>query len=141
MAQTSVAPIILRDVLLTIGGIGGVASATADFEKHVSQVEFTPSAAVQTWKGLTPAAVFSKGTTATWTCTLAYAQDWETTDSLSQFLHDQEGEEVSCTFEPVKGGATWAATLLITPGAVGGTVDAFAVATVTLGVAGKPTLS
>jgi len=32
------------------------------------------------------------------------------------------------------------ATLLITPGAIGGTVDQYATASVTLGVSGKPTI-
>lgn len=137
MAQIDVAPIILRDVLLRITGVGS-ATGTGDFEKHVSQVEFTPSASVVNWKGLNPSAVFSYGTTATWTCTLAYAQDWETTNSLSMTLFDNEGEELECLFEPVTGGQGWEATLLITPGAIGGTVDSVAVASVTLGVVGKP---
>lgn len=135
MAVIDVQPIVLRDCKLTI-----TASATAyEFEKHVSQVEFTPTSSVQTWKGLSPAAVFSAGTSATWTATLAYAQDWETTNSLSKFLYEHEGESLECLFEPKSGGAGWEATLIITPGAIGGTVDAFAVATVTLGVDGRPT--
>lgn len=138
MAQTAIAPIIMRDVLLRFTPGITTGTGAADFEKHVSQVEFTPTSSVVNWKGLDPASVFSKTTTATWTCTLAYAQDWETTDSLSSYLHDEEGEQITCVFEPVKGGATWTATLQITPGAIGGTVDAIAVATVTLGVVGKP---
>lgn len=138
MAQIDVAPIILRDVLLQFTGVGSE-TGTGDFEKHVSQVEFTPSSSVQTWKGLNPSAVFSAGTAATWTCTLSYAQDWETTNSLSQFLYDNEGEEIDVVFEPVTGGAGWTATIIVQPGSIGGTVDTYATATVTLGVVGKPT--
>lgn len=135
MAQVTVSPIILRDVLLsfTTGE-----STTAEFEKHVSQVQFDPTSSVVNWKGLNPEAVFSFGTASTWTCTLAYAQDWETADSLSQYLYDHEGEEIPVTFEPKSGGAGWTATLIIAPGSIGGTVDSVAVATVTLGVKGKP---
>lgn len=137
MAVIAVSPIILRDCKLTI-----TASATDyEFEKHVSQAQFDPSTSVQTWKGLNPDAVFSAGTAATWTCTLAYAQDWETTNSLSKFLYDHEGEKLQCHFEPKTGGAGWDATLIIAPGSIGGTVDAFATASVTLGVDGRPTPS
>lgn len=134
MAQIAVSPIVLRDALLRLT----VEATSSDFEKHVSQVQFTPSSSVVTWKGLAPDASFSAGTTATWSCQLAYAQDWETTNSLSRFLYDHEGEEVDCVFEPVSGGMGWQAKLIITPGAIGGTVDAVATATVTLGVIGKP---
>jgi len=134
MAQIAVQPFILRDVLLTLT----LDATSNDFEKHVSQVEFTPSSSPVTWKGLEPDANFTFPSTATWVCTLSYAQDWETEDSLSAFLHDNEGATVAASFEPVRGGTTWTANLVITPGAIGGTVDAVAVATVALGVNGKP---
>tara|TARA_R100000365_G_C2732152_1_gene62218 strand:- start:146 stop:565 length:420 start_codon:yes stop_codon:yes gene_type:complete len=131
MAQINVAPIILRDVLLRFSY--GEGPTTSDFEKHVSQVELTPSASTVTWKGLTPTAVFTDTGFATWTCSLSFAQDWETTDSLSQFLYDHEGEKLDVLFEPVSGGAGWESTITISPGAIGGSVDSVAVATVTLG--------
>lgn len=133
MAQIAVAPIVLTDVLLTIG--------TDSYEKHVSEVLFTPTAGIVTWKGLSPGAVFSFPTRATWTCQLSYAQDWETTNSLSQYLHDNEGEQKAAVFEPVDGGASWGATLLIVPGAIGGQIDTVPVSTVQLGVLGKPALT
>ena len=131
MTQIPVEPIILKDVVLTLG--------TDTYEKHVSQVEFTPAASIVNWKGLSPASVFAFPTAAVWSCTLAYAQDWKTTDSLSRYLYDNEGEQVAASFKPVSGsGGTWSADLLIIPGAIGGTVDQVAVATVTLGVLGRP---
>lgn len=137
MAVIAVQPIILRDCKLTI-----TSEATVyEFEQHVSQVQFDPSSSVQTWKGLTPAAVFSAGTSSTWAATLALAQDWETPNSLSRFLFDHEGEKLDCHFEPASGGAGWDATLIIAPGSIGGAVDAFATSTVTLGVDGRPTPS
>lgn len=130
----AVQPIILRDCKLTITK----AADTYVFENHVSQVQFDPSSSVQTWKGLTPAAVFSAGTSSTWAAILAYAQDWETPNSLARFLYDNEGEKLDCHFEPKSGASGWDATLIIAPGSIGGTVDAFATATVTLGVDGRP---
>lgn len=132
MATISVAPIILTDVLLTVG--------TDNYEAHVSQVEFTPTSSTVSWKGLTPTSVHTFGSTATWTVTLAYAQDWVTATSLSRYLFDNEGDTVTMTFEPKAGGPAFTADVIITPGAIGGTVDSVAVATVTLGVSGKPTL-
>jgi hypothetical protein len=72
---------------------------------------------------------------------IAYAQDWDTTGSLSQYLFANEGAEVTLTFEPVNGGASWSADVIIVPGAVGGAVDSFAVATVSLPVQGKPSFT
>lgn len=132
MAAIDISPIILTNCKLKVGD--------DNYEAHVSRVEFTPSAQTVTWKGLTPTSVFTKVSRATWTCTLEYAQDWETTNSLSQYLHENEGSEVAAEFVPEDGGATWEATLLITPGAIGGAVDSVATASVTLGVSGKPTL-
>lgn len=124
------APFILNDVLLTLGA--------NDYEGSVSAVEFAPSSNIVTWKGMKPGASYSFPTNATWQCNLTYAQDWETTNSLSRYLHDHEGETVAATFEPKSGGASFTATLLIVPGSIGGTVDAVAEASVSLGVQGKP---
>jgi hypothetical protein len=132
VVDIAVSPFVLRDCTLKIGA--------DNYEAHVSQVQFNPSSSTQTWKGLTPTAVFTDVTTATWTCTLAYAQDWTTPDSLSLYLHEHEGDEVEVVFVPRKGSGqpSIEAALLITPGAIGGTVDAFATASVTVGVNGKP---
>lgn len=133
MAQIAVAPLVLKDVTLTIG--------TDTYEKHVDQVTFTPSAQTITWTGLgsNPS---SDITTATWTCTLNYAQDWTTTDSLSQYLLANEGTTVSMTFKPASGSAqNFTADVIITPGAIGGSVNQFALSSVTLPVDGAPTYS
>ena len=131
MAQIAVQPIYLKDVVLSVAG--------SDFEKHVSSVIFTPSVATATWKGLEPTAVFTNVGSSTWMVDIAYAQDWDTSGSLSAYLFANEGSEVTLTFEPVAGGSSWTATVIVVPGAVGGAVDSFAVATVSLPVQGKPT--
>lgn len=132
MVAVTVKPFVLKDVLLKIDA--------DNYEAHVSQVEFTPSASTQTWTGLAGNTV-TDVSTATWAATLAYAQDWETADSLSRYLYDHEGDEVAVEFTPRSGsGPKFTASLIITPGAIGGTVNGFATATVTLGMSGKPVL-
>lgn len=137
MATITVTPIVLNDVVLTVG--------TDNYEAHVSKVQFDPSSSVVKWKGLTPSSQFNFGTTADWTVSLEFAQDWVTTNSLSKYLFDNEGTSKVVTFKPKKpptGTApTWTATVIITPGAIGGAVDSVAVASVTLGVQGKPALT
>ncbi len=126
MAQIAVQPIYLKDVVLSVAG--------SDFEKHVSGVTFTPSVATATWKGLEPTAVFTNVGASTWMVDLAYAQDWETVGSLSAYLFANEGLEVTLSFTPVTGGGVWSASVIIVPGAVGGAVDSYAEATVSLPV-------
>jgi len=82
-------------------------------------------------------AVYSNIGTATWVADLTFAQDWNTADSLSAYLFENEGEEVTLTFEPINGvSGTWTATVIVAPGAVGGAVDSFAEATVSLPIQG-----
>ena len=133
MATISVSPIVLKDCTLTI--------ASDDYEAHVSQVQFDPSNSSVTWQGLTPTATHTDTSSSTWTCTLALAQDWETTNSLSRYLFENEGQTKSMTFEPKAGGASFTANVIIVPGSIGGTVNQFATATVTLPVSGRPALA
>src|SRR5665647_1788177 len=131
MVQIAVAPLVLKDVTLTLG--------TDSYEKHVNEVRFTPSASTISWTGLGGNTV-SDVATATWTATLGYVQDWETVDSLGQYLLTNEGESVEASFKPKSGsGPSFTATLAITPGAIGGAVNAYATTSVTLGST-KPVL-
>lgn len=131
MPAIAVQPIILNDVTLTVG--------TDSYEAHVSQVQMDPTSQTVRWRGMTPTSVHSFGTTAEWAATLTYAQDWETTNSLSNYLYDHEGETIPVTFAPKAGGTAWDASLIIAPGSIGGTGDTVATATVTLGIDGRPT--
>lgn len=128
-----VVPIVLKDVLLQLGPDG-------EYQKHVSGVEFVPTASAVNWKGLSPSAVFSDIGAATWVCNLSFAQDWVTPDSLSRYLFEHEGETVDAVFEPKLGGPGFTAKLVVTPGSIGGAVDSVAVSTVGLGVSGRPVL-
>lgn len=131
MAQIAVAPLVLKDVILEIG--------TDDYRKHVDQVTFTPSASSVTWTGL-GANTHTDVSTATWVLTLNYVQDWDTANSLSRYLFDNEGETVEVSFSPKSGsGPAFTANVVITPGAIGGSVNAYATTSVTLG-SDKPVL-
>jgi len=137
MATIATAPIILKDTVFAV--------AADRYEAAVSTVEFVPSSSIVSWKGLTPSAVFTDVTSATWTCNLTYAQDWSTTNSLSQYLFANEGKSVVVKFIPKSAATgtvpTFTATVYIVPGTIGGAVDGFATASVTLAVSGKPTLT
>lgn len=134
MAVLTPKPLVLKDVELTIG------SGTADdFRKYVSSVAFTPSSSSITWTGL-GLNTHTDVATATWTCDLTFVQDWESADSLSRYLYDNEGETVPVTFRPKSGvGPSFTANISVTPGAIGGSVNAYAEATVSLG-SDKPVL-
>lgn len=132
MAEIAVQPFILRDCLFQV--------EADNYEAHVSQVEFAPSSSVVRFKGLTPTSNFAFGTAAEWVANLAYAQDWATPESLSEYLHEHEGESIDVTFQPLNGGRSVTATLVVAPGAIGGAVDSVAVASVSLGST-KPELS
>jgi len=132
MAVIEVEPLVLKDVTALIG--------TDDYKKHLDAVTFTPSSSSITWTGL-GGNTHTDVNTATWTVVLNYVQDWETADSLSQFLYENEGTTVPMTFHPRSGsGPSFTAQVVITPGAIGGTVNSYATTSVTLGCNGKPVL-
>lgn len=132
MATITVNPLVLKDVILELGD--------SDFAKHIDQATFTPSSSSITWTGL-GGNTHTDVATATWVLSLNYAQDWETVGSLSAYLFANEGLTVDATFRPRSGtGPSFAAEVVITPGAIGGSVNAYATASVTLGVNGKPVL-
>jgi len=124
-------PLYMKDAVVTIGSTG--------YEAEISSAVFTPSATVATWKGLTPTAVFTESGAATWVVDITASQDWDDPLSLGVYLFEHEGESVPIAFEPKAGGAGFAGTVVITPGAIGGAVDGFAESTVSLPVQGRPT--
>jgi len=134
MAAVAVAPFVLKDTVFTVGG-------TDQFEAHCSQIEFAPSTSTLQWQGLTPSASFTDSSSPSWSATLSVAQDWTTPGSLSQYLFQHQGETIDVTFVTNDGAGTWAASLIIAPGSVGGQVNAYAVQTVNLGVSGQPTFT
>jgi hypothetical protein len=133
MPTITVEPIVMRDSLITIGA--------NDHQSACSGCTFTPTTSSISWYGLTPDSTHTFPGVTSWVCQLDYAQDWTTADSLSRYLHEHEGESVSVVFEPKNGDPSVTATLVITPGAIGGTVNTVAVGSVQLGVSGKPVVA
>lgn len=125
-------PLLMRDATFTV--------ESDDYIAAISSAEFTPNGGIATFKGLTPSAVFSAAQSSTWTCALTFVQDWESVDSLSRYLFENEGSEIDVVFAPNAGGTPISATLIVTPGSIGGAVDGYATSTVQLGVVGRPTL-
>lgn len=134
MTVIAVQPIVLKDCKLLV--------EADNYEAHVSKVSLDPTTSSQTWKGLTPSASFTDSSSPTWVCSLEYAQDWETTDSLSRYLFENQGETVTAKFQPKKGTGLpeFTVELVIVAGPIGGAIDAFAVGSVSLGVNGQPVL-
>jgi hypothetical protein len=136
MAIVTPVPILMGNATVKIGGTSG-----NNYEGAVSSVEFQPSAGTVNFKGLAPTAVYTYGTAPTWALALTFAQDFETTTSLSNYLFDNQGKTVQVDVFPVAGTGKkgFSAQVIIQPGSIGGAVDSVAVATVTLGVIGAPT--
>jgi hypothetical protein len=131
MVDIAVAPIVMKNVNLLV--------PTDNYAAHVSSVTITPTAPTFSWAGLA-GNTFNGVGAATWVCAMEYAQDWSTPNSLSQYLHENEGEVITVDFEPVAGGAGWTVPLIIVPGAIGGAVNTVATASVSLPCTAKPTL-
>lgn len=131
MTLLTVQPFTMKDCLMTI--------AVDDYARHLSAIQFVPTVKQPediTWHGLTPDAEFTDTAPAdptSWALTISYAQDWETTDSLSEYLLTNAGLEKVAIFEPKRGvGKRFTATITIAPGPVGGDYKQVAVGTVTM---------
>ncbi|GAA4831611.1 hypothetical protein GCM10023221_04280 [Luteimicrobium xylanilyticum] len=108
-----------------------------DFTQAVSAVIFTPSTSTSTWRGI-GGNILKDQAIAEWTCQIDLAQDLAET-GLLRYLLDNEGASKAAVFTPVVEGPTVSATLIITPGQIGGTADGnTATASVQLAVTGKP---
>ena len=132
MPVISVAPFVLKDAIFSVD--------IDEYQHHVSGVVFTPTSSVVTWVGITPASAFSDGSTPSWGCQVNYAQDWTTPNSFSQYLLEHAGETKAVVFEPIAGGPSFTADLIIAAGPIGGETNTVQVGTVTLGVVGEPVL-
>ena len=136
MTAIAVQPYVLKNAVLTVD--------VDDYAAHVSSVVFTPSSSVVTWIGLTPSSAFSDSATPTWVCDIAYAQDWTTADSFSQYLLENQGQTKTVVFKPIGatvGDPVFTADIIIVAGPIGGEVNTVQVGTVSCGVVGEPELS
>ena len=112
--------------------------ATSNHKMAVNKCELMPSTSSTTWTG-GGANSHTDQTTPTWVVNVDYAQDWETVGSFAQYLFDNAGQTVDLEFRPKSGGIGFKASVIITPGAIGGAINSYMTASVSLGVTGKPT--
>lgn len=137
MPAIAAAPFVLKDAVFQVG--------TDSYEAHVSSVKFVPAQGTVSFQPITPAGTFTDTTSPTWTCTITYAQDWTTLNSLAQYLMTNAGTKKTVVFKPQ--GATGAGKpiftvdLMIAPGDIGGDVNTVQTATVTMGCVGAPVKS
>lgn len=130
MVAIAFQPITLNDITFKV--------EADNYEAALSSVSFDPQSGLVTFKGMTPASVWNFPQAVTWQASLTFAQDWETEDSLSNYLFDHQGETVTVQFAPKRGGRTWEADIVIAPGNIGGAGDAVATTSITLGLSGAP---
>lgn len=134
MAQINISPFIIRDCLLKIGA--------DSYEKHISKVQVDPQISQVSWQGGTPDSKFNDATITGYTVGIDYAQDWETPDSLAQYLWENKGLAKVIEFTPRNGmGQKITLTATILPGPFGGGVGPVAAGSVTLPVQGEPAIS
>ena len=107
-----------------------------DYTAAVTQVEFSPSTATSTVRTIDGVA-HKDQSTAEWNCTIGFVQDLAP-GGLLRYLLDNDGESKAVVFTPKTAGPSIAATLVVSPGSIGGTAGAdLTTASVTL-VSTKP---
>ncbi len=122
-------PYSLKTATLTIAG--------DDFTAAVTQVEFQPSTSSSTVRTI-GGDVYKDSAISEWSCAVGIVQDLHPS-GLLRYLLDHEGEEKAVVFTPKVGGPGIAATLVMSPGAIGGTAGPDrTTASVNLAVVGKP---
>ena len=107
-----------------------------DYTAAVTQVEFTPSTATSTVRTIDGVA-HKDQSTAEWNCTIGFVQDLAA-GGLLRYLLDNDGVSKDVVFIPKDTLPSISATLVMSPGTIGGTAGAdLATASVTL-VSTKP---
>ena len=126
MAEIEAAPRLVKHIEFTVG--------TSSYSKHVNSVRYARSSSMQEWRGGTPDAVYSDETSPTYTCEIIGIQDWESDDSLCNFLLDHEGETLTMKYKPHHDGAVaFESEVKIVAPEIGGAVGAYNEFTVTMG--------
>lgn len=130
MTAITVAPIIINNCLLKLG--------TNNYEAHVAKATLTPNHTIVRRKGLTPTARFAVAADPEWTLELDTTQDYETVNSLSNYLLANQGTVVTGQLSPVAGGTAWDISVMALASAIGGDGDSVAASDVSLPVIGQP---
>lgn len=135
-AKPLTSPFAMNDAVLEIG-LGHAATTFDDYTEAVSQAELIPATSTGSWTGIGGNSL-SFQTPATWTATVALAQDNDAT-GLSDFLFDNDNAEATLRIFPKAGGRGWEVDVTLTPTAIGGTAgNTPATGSATFAVQGKP---
>lgn len=126
MAKIAAVPVLFK---------APVSIGTDEYTAHLSQAQWDPTQPTSTWTDLDGKTTNFGGSSA-WVLNLAGAQDWATVNSLSHFLIEHEGEEITVSFD-VPGG-TWAGTAIAAAVSIGGTINTPAAFTKALQGVGTP---
>lgn len=119
-------PLFMKDVTFTVDA--------TDYAAQLASVLFQQDSSTVPWKGLKPSSVFTEATAPSYTCQVKYAQDWNDPASFSNWLYDNSGTSQLVTFKPsTPDTPSFTATIQVVSGPIGGDVDTYAEATVTLG--------
>jgi hypothetical protein len=113
-----------------------VSVGTDEYTAHLNRAEFVPTQPTASFTDL-DGKTTNFGGDSSWVLELAGCQDWETVNSLSQYLNAHEGEEITVSFPFA--GSTHSATVIAGAVAIGGTINAPAVWAKQLQVQGAPT--
>lgn len=97
-----------------------------NYEAAISSASFTPNSSV-VFTGING----KKISRSKWQLAIDHAQDWATSESLSNYLHAHEGESKTVVLVPATGGPSFTATIAIAAGTIGGTADTLAASSVT----------
>lgn len=107
-----------------------------EYTAHLSQAQFEPTQPTASWTDL-DGLTTNFGGDSSWQCILAGAQDWDTVNSLTQYMLAHEGEEVEVTIE-LPGGGEAVGTVVMAAPTIGGTINTPLLFNKTLPVQGEP---
>lgn len=138
MADSDFKPIVIKNADLVLGN---EADGT-DYGIELNSIALTPDVSPERIKTAKPAGRFSSVDDPEWNLDLGYVYGKRgggaTDQSLADYLMDHVGEQLPFTFRPVSGGAGYAGTVTLLPGALGGDQGSFSTQSVSLPVEGQP---
>lgn len=112
MAKITAKPVLFRNP---------VSIGADEYTAHLNRAEFVPTQPTASFTDLDGKTTNFGGVSA-WVLELAGAQDWETLNSLTQYLLANEGIEVEATVE-LPGGGTATGTVIVAATNIGGTIN------------------
>lgn len=110
-----------------------------EYTAHLNQAEFQPTAPTSSWTDL-DGKVTQFGGESSWVLALAGAQDWETVNSLSQFLLEHDGEQITVSID-LPGGKTATGTVTAAAVTIGGQINQPMAFSKTMPAAGPPVVA